>query len=67
MGLPISPLEIKKVWDVDDLMASMRQDKKAFNGKMTFILARKIGECFIENNVPENLVRDVIVEILAGK
>jgi 3-dehydroquinate synthase len=67
MGLPISALEIKKVWDMDDLMASMRQDKKAFNGKLTFILARKIGDCFIENNVPENLVREVIVENLAGE
>jgi 3-dehydroquinate synthase len=67
VGLKTSPLDIKKSWDIEDLMSSMRQDKKAFDGKMTFILARRIGDCFIENNVAEEVVRELILEIIAGK
>lgn len=36
-----------------DLLALMRQDKKANAGKLTFILARKIGETFIAKNVDD--------------
>jgi 3-dehydroquinate synthase len=70
-GLPTSPLEIKNnwgyVWNADDLMNSMRQDKKAFSGKMTFILVRGIGQSFIENNIPETIIRELVGEVLSGK
>ena len=42
---------------VADLVAKMRQDKKAQSGKLTFILARSIGDAFIAKNVPD---QDVI-------
>lgn len=35
------------------LVELMRQDKKAVGGKLTFILARRIGETFIAKGVPE--------------
>lgn len=62
-GLKTSPLDIKPNWNTNNIIELMRQDKKAFDGKMTFILAKKIGDCFIENNVPENIVRDLIDEV----
>jgi 3-dehydroquinate synthase len=37
----------------EDLVAIMRQDKKAVGGKLTFILARAIGESFIARDVSD--------------
>lgn len=65
-GLKTSPLEIKPQWDASTIIALMRQDKKAFDGKMTFILNNKIGDCFIENNVPENIVQTLVDMEIAG-
>ena len=44
-------------------MRLMAQDKKVRRGKLTFILARGIGEAFIASDVPEAGVR----EFLAGE
>lgn len=64
IGLRTSPLEVQETWDKSELLEAMKQDKKAYNGKLTFILARGIGQSFIENNVPENIVMETIDEIL---
>jgi 3-dehydroquinate synthase len=45
-----------------DLVAIMRQDKKAQDGKLTFILARAIGDTFIAKNVPDSAVTDFLAE-----
>ena len=37
----------------DDILAAMRQDKKVERGRLTFILARGIGESFIARDVDE--------------
>ncbi|MFP4097754.1 MAG: 3-dehydroquinate synthase [Alphaproteobacteria bacterium] len=42
----------------------MRRDKKVKDGKMAFILARGIGDCFTHNDVPENLLDDVLENFL---
>ncbi len=65
-GLKTSPLEIRQDWDSKELVDAMRQDKKAFDGKMTFILARSIGDSFIENNVPEDKVIETLEDVLSG-
>ena len=36
-----------------DILAAMRQDKKVERGRLTFILARGIGESFIARDVDE--------------
>jgi len=63
-GLPsrIADIPVAKP-DLDALMRLMAQDKKVRRGKLTFILARGIGEAFIASDVPEARVR----EILAGE
>ena len=38
-------------------MKLMAQDKKVRHGKLTFILARGIGEAFIARDVPADTVR----------
>lgn len=63
-GLRISPLDIQREWNQDELMQAMRQDKKAYDGKLTFILAKGIGTSFIENNVSEHVVMEVVGEVL---
>lgn len=46
--------------DVPSLMRLMQQDKKVRSGKLTFILARDIGEAFIAHDVPPDQVRDFL-------
>jgi 3-dehydroquinate synthase len=42
------------------LIDLMRQDKKAVAGKLTFILTKSIGECFIAKNVDETAVLEFL-------
>jgi 3-dehydroquinate synthase len=43
-----------------ELINLMRQDKKAVGGKLTFILAKSIGETFIAKNVDEKSVLEFL-------
>ncbi|MCF8496728.1 MAG: 3-dehydroquinate synthase [Alphaproteobacteria bacterium] len=52
---------------VDHLIALMHHDKKVKQGKITFILLRGIGDAFITSDVPENLLRDVLIQSLGGE
>jgi 3-dehydroquinate synthase len=47
---------------VDEILGHMRHDKKSQAGRMTFILARAIGQAFISRDVPEDAVRAVLAE-----
>jgi 3-dehydroquinate synthase len=46
--------------DVNGLMALMGQDKKVRQGRLTFILARGIGEAFVERDADLDVVRGVL-------
>ena len=54
-------------WTADRLLAHMMKDKKTEDGKLTFILARAIGEAFIEHDVPTGPVADVLNEFLSAR
>jgi 3-dehydroquinate synthase len=56
-ALPIAPL---KDWPIDDLLATMRKDKKALAGRLRFILPTKLGEVALFDDVPESDVRAVL-------
>jgi 3-dehydroquinate synthase len=43
--------------DIEDLMQAIAQDKKVSDGKLTFILAQKIGEAYISKNVESHAIR----------
>ncbi|HEU0221037.1 MAG TPA: 3-dehydroquinate synthase [Paracoccaceae bacterium] len=51
--------------DAEGLMALMFQDKKVASGRLTFILARGIGEAFIAREVDLGAVRALLGEALA--
>jgi 3-dehydroquinate synthase len=59
--IPGSPLTI------DQLMELIAQDKKIKRGKLTFILARGIGEAFVETGVDHAEVRAFLSEKLAER
>jgi 3-dehydroquinate synthase len=44
----------------------MRGDKKAEAGKLTFILARGIGQSFVTREVDERLLRGLLDDAIAA-
>ena len=57
VGLPTRMSEIEGTLPpIANLVSIMRQDKKAQSGKLTFILARSIGDSFIAKNIPDDEV-----------
>ena len=51
--------------DVDTLLRLMAQDKKVQRGKLTFILARAIGDAFVARDVSTDAVRAFLVAELS--
>ena len=49
------------------LMAHMRRDKKVSNGRLTFVLARGVGEAFTSRDVPEGAVGAVLRDAGCGE
>jgi 3-dehydroquinate synthase len=67
-GLPSRLSDIEgPLPDAEGLLAYMRQDKKARAGKLTFILARGIGQAFIARDVPDEAVLSFVAEELARR
>ena len=55
------PTRPKPGWATDDLIAVMRRDKKSSGGQLRFILPTRLGEARLFDDVPESLVREVLV------
>ena len=45
---------------VDILLGHMKHDKKTRNGVMHFVLARAIGDAFVQGEVPEPVVTELL-------
>ncbi len=58
VGLPTQIASLQ----ADRLLAHMKQDKKMRAGRLTFILTRGIGQAFTSNDVPEDAVRQVLMD-----
>jgi 3-dehydroquinate synthase len=57
-GLPTHISDIAApLGDADAMIALMEQDKKVTGGRLTFILARAIGEAFVTRDVPGDILR----------
>ena len=57
VGLPTRIGEIPGLdAPAEDILAAMRQDKKVERGRLTFILARSVGDAFIARDVDETSV-----------
>ena len=52
--------------DPDGLLRHMRHDKKVSDGRLTFILAREIGDAFVARGVPDTAVRDFLAAATAS-
>ncbi|MDZ4381948.1 MAG: 3-dehydroquinate synthase [Parvibaculum sp.] len=62
-GLPCSLADIPGTLpDADGLIALMGQDKKVLDGKLTFILARGIGDAFVTRDVDPGKLRALLRE-----
>jgi 3-dehydroquinate synthetase len=53
--------------DAEGLIRLMGQDKKVRQGRLTFILARGIGEAFVTREADLSAVRAVLEEALAER
>jgi 3-dehydroquinate synthase len=68
VGLPTRLSQVEGgLPDVDTLMDLIAQDKKVKRGKLTFILARGIGEAFIAPDIDATEVRAFLVEKIAER
>ncbi len=62
-GLPVRPAQISNGrFKADALIAHMAQDKKAQGGRLTLILARRIGEAFVARDVDPASLRNFLIE-----
>jgi len=63
VGLPVRIADVPgDAIAVGDILAHMKQDKKARDGKLTFVLVRQIGEAFLSSDVPADAVEAVLAE-----
>ena len=53
--------------DADGLLRLMGQDKKVVDGRLRFILARDIGDAFVAEAVPHDVVRTLLTEALDAR
>jgi 3-dehydroquinate synthase len=61
VGLPSAISDIPGERPTPDvLLAAMAHDKKVKDGKLVFVLARRIGEAFVTGDVPVEMVREVL-------
>ncbi len=60
MGLPAGPEGLGVGFALAPVMAAMARDKKVVDGRMTFILARGLGQAFITRDVEHGAVEQVL-------
>jgi 3-dehydroquinate synthase len=58
-ALPTAPQR----WPVEELLATMRRDKKAVAGRLRFVLPKRLGEVALFDDVPEEDVRQVLENV----
>jgi 3-dehydroquinate synthase len=51
--------------DANEIIAAMAHDKKAAQGKLPFILPTRVGEVIVRDDLPPQLVRAAVRELLA--
>ncbi|NUB13366.1 3-dehydroquinate synthase [Azospirillum brasilense] len=66
VGLPVRPTDVPGVeWDIDGLILSMAKDKKVKDGRITFVLARALGDAFTQRDVDPTVVRALLEDAVA--
>ena len=62
VDLPALP---KGKWDADKLFGHFANDKKVKDGRVTFVLARGIGQSFLSRDVPQDATLAVLADAVA--
>jgi len=55
------PFKVPEGTDVDKLLSFMRRDKKAFSGRIAMVLLRDIGSGVLVRDVPEEIIKEVVM------
>jgi 3-dehydroquinate synthase len=70
VGLPVRLRAIgggnRRDWQAQRLIDHMRGDKKAEAGKLTFVLARGIGQAFVSRDVDEKVLHGLLDDAIAA-
>jgi 3-dehydroquinate synthase len=67
VGLPTEPTAIEgRTWNSERLLDHMRRDKKVQDGRITFVLARGIGQAFLARDVDLREVSGLLEQALAA-
>lgn len=65
LGMPVRPPSLPSgKWNVDRLFERLSADKKIENGRVAFVLPRKIGDVFSSRDVVPEQVRALIAEFV---
>jgi 3-dehydroquinate synthase len=64
-GLPVR-VDADAGLAVEDVLQAMLSDKKVVGGKPRWVLLQQVGEPVVRDDVPTELVRDVVAELVAG-
>ncbi|HEX9858383.1 MAG TPA: 3-dehydroquinate synthase [Paracoccaceae bacterium] len=68
MGMKVDIADIEgDLPGAEALLDLMAQDKKVVDGRLRFILAHGIGQAFVADDVPGDLVRNLLAEALRGR
>ena len=65
VGMKAHVKDVEFAWDAERLMQHMAGDKKAEDGKLTFIVLEKLGRAAVSKDVPVTLVREVVDSFIA--
>jgi 3-dehydroquinate synthase len=57
------PTQVAEKLALDEFMNILKLDKKVEEGKVNFVLPVRIGEVVVRNDVPEDMVREIIKDV----
>ena len=64
-GLPLRAKDAGLSLDADAVLSAMTLDKKVSDGTIRWVLLEDVGRASLRDDVPEDIVRDVLAEVLA--
>lgn len=54
------PTQLPTTLNIDDILHTLRSDKKVKSGKVRFVLPKRIGEAFVTDQVTDEIIRSVL-------
>lgn len=61
LGMPARLRDLEQTFSAERLLAHMQRDKKMRDGRLSFVLVRGIGQAFTCRDVPDSLVREILL------